>query len=144
MSSQILKFVDFTKIQKSRYLESKTLFLLQIKKFINYKSMATFNPIFVWFVWIIIFEVNPTFKWNFINLNIFAGQPNIVKILNYLFISKTKLSLSIVSRLSFGSIFLIVTSVKKGKSVLKFISRHDHSGKGSCYWMVSMGLSRPP
>ena len=32
MTSQILKFVDFTKIQKSRYLENGTLFLLQIKK----------------------------------------------------------------------------------------------------------------
>ena len=31
MMSQILKFVDFTKTQKSRYLENKTFFL-QIKK----------------------------------------------------------------------------------------------------------------
>ena len=30
--SHILKFVDFTKIQKSRYLENETLFFLQIKK----------------------------------------------------------------------------------------------------------------
>ena len=29
---QILKFVDFTKTQKSRYLEKETLFFLQIKK----------------------------------------------------------------------------------------------------------------
>ena len=34
MKSQILKFVDFTKTQKSRYLENETLFFLQIKKFI--------------------------------------------------------------------------------------------------------------
>ena len=33
MTSQILKFVDFTKTQKSIYLE--TFFFLQIKKFIN-------------------------------------------------------------------------------------------------------------
>ena len=32
MMSQILKSVDFTKAQKSRYLENKILFLLQIKK----------------------------------------------------------------------------------------------------------------
>ena len=32
MTSQILKFVDFTKILKSRYLENETLFLFQIKK----------------------------------------------------------------------------------------------------------------
>ena len=32
MMSQILKSVDFTKTQKSRYLENETLFLLQIKK----------------------------------------------------------------------------------------------------------------
>ena len=38
MPSQILKSVDFTKTQKSRYLEIKTLFFLQIKKFINYTS----------------------------------------------------------------------------------------------------------
>ena len=31
MTSQILKSVDFTKIQKSRYLRNKTLFFLQIK-----------------------------------------------------------------------------------------------------------------
>ena len=40
MTSQILKFVDFTKTQKSRYLENETFFL-QIKKFINYTSSAT-------------------------------------------------------------------------------------------------------
>ena len=42
MTSQILKFADFTKTKKSRYLENETLFFLQIKKFINYKSRATF------------------------------------------------------------------------------------------------------
>ena len=41
MISQILKFVHFTKAQRSRYLENKTLFFLQIKKFINYTSVAT-------------------------------------------------------------------------------------------------------
>ena len=39
MTSQILKFVDFTKTQKSRYLENKTFFL-RIKKFISYISRA--------------------------------------------------------------------------------------------------------
>ena len=32
MTSQILKSADFTKSQKSRYLENETLFFLQIKK----------------------------------------------------------------------------------------------------------------
>ena len=41
MTSQILKSVDFTKAQKSRYLENETLFFLQIKKFINYTLRAT-------------------------------------------------------------------------------------------------------
>ena len=41
MTSQILKTVDFTKTQKSRYLENKTLFFLQIKKSFNYTSRAT-------------------------------------------------------------------------------------------------------
>ena len=41
MMSQILKFVDFTKTQESRYLQNKTLFFLQIQKFINYTSRAT-------------------------------------------------------------------------------------------------------
>ena len=41
MTSQILKSVDFKKNQKSRYLENETLFLFQIKKFINYTSRAT-------------------------------------------------------------------------------------------------------
>ena len=40
MMSQNLNFVDFTKIQTSRYLENET-FLLQIKKYINYTSRAT-------------------------------------------------------------------------------------------------------
>ena len=40
MTSQKLKSMDFTKTQKSRYLENKTFFL-QIKKFINYTSKAT-------------------------------------------------------------------------------------------------------
>ena len=37
MTSQILKYVDFTKTQKSRYLVNETFFL-QIKKIINYTS----------------------------------------------------------------------------------------------------------
>ena len=41
MMSQILKLVDFTKIQNSRYFENKTLSLLQIEKIINYTSRAT-------------------------------------------------------------------------------------------------------
>ena len=41
MTSQILKSVDFTKMQKSRHLENETLFILQITKFINYSSRAT-------------------------------------------------------------------------------------------------------
>ena len=40
MTSRILKSVDFTKTQKSRYLENETLFFLQIKKIINYTSRA--------------------------------------------------------------------------------------------------------
>ena len=41
MVSQILKSVDFTKTQKSRYLENETLFYLQVKKFIDYTLRAT-------------------------------------------------------------------------------------------------------
>ena len=41
VTAQILKSVDLTKTQKSRYLENKTLFFLQIKKFLNYISRAT-------------------------------------------------------------------------------------------------------
>ena len=40
MTSQILTYVDLTKTQNSRYLE-KEIFLLQIKKVINYISKAT-------------------------------------------------------------------------------------------------------
>ena len=40
MTSQILKSMDFTKTEKSRYFENET-FLLQIKNFINYTSRAT-------------------------------------------------------------------------------------------------------
>ena len=32
MTSQIFKFVDFTKTQESRYFQNETLFFLQIKK----------------------------------------------------------------------------------------------------------------
>ena len=38
MTSQILKSVDFTKRQKSRYLQNESLFFLQIKKLINYEG----------------------------------------------------------------------------------------------------------
>ena len=41
MRSQILKSVDFRKIQKSRYLENDILFFLHLKEFINYISRAT-------------------------------------------------------------------------------------------------------
>ena len=41
MTSHILKSVDFTEIQKSRYLENKAFFFFQIKKLINYISKAT-------------------------------------------------------------------------------------------------------
>ena len=41
MTSPILKSVDFTKIKKSRYLKNETLFLLQIKMFIDCASRAT-------------------------------------------------------------------------------------------------------
>ena len=41
MTSQILKFVDFTKTQKFRYLENETIFFLQIKKLINCASWAS-------------------------------------------------------------------------------------------------------
>ena len=41
MTSQVLKSVNFTRTQKSRYLENETLFFLQIKKPINYSSRVT-------------------------------------------------------------------------------------------------------
>ena len=40
VKSQILRSVDFTEAQTSRYLENQT-FVLQIKKILNYTSMAT-------------------------------------------------------------------------------------------------------
>ena len=40
MTSLILKSLDSTKTQKSRYLENETFFL-QVKKFINHTSGAT-------------------------------------------------------------------------------------------------------
>ena len=40
MTSQILQFVDFTKTQKSNYLENGILFF-QLKKLINYTSRAS-------------------------------------------------------------------------------------------------------
>ena len=40
-AQKILKSVTFTETQKSRYLENKTLFFLQTKKFINYTSRVT-------------------------------------------------------------------------------------------------------
>ena len=33
MTYKVLKYVDFTKTQKARYLENKTLFFLQIKNY---------------------------------------------------------------------------------------------------------------
>ena len=39
MTSQILNYVDFTKTQKSVYLENKTLIFLQIKKLITQQGL---------------------------------------------------------------------------------------------------------
>ena len=49
MTSQILKSVDFTKTQKSRYLENETLFFLQIKKnsIITHQGLLYRKNIFV-------------------------------------------------------------------------------------------------
>ena len=41
MASQILKFVDFTKTQKFKYFKKEALFVLHIKKLINYASKVT-------------------------------------------------------------------------------------------------------
>ena len=43
VTSHILKSVDFTKAQKSRYLERETLVFLQIKKFLYYTSRTTYG-----------------------------------------------------------------------------------------------------
>ena len=56
MTSQILRFVDFTKTQKSRYLESKTFFL-QIKN-----SLITHQHIKDYFMTKNTFLVEVTFK----------------------------------------------------------------------------------
>ena len=40
MTSQIWKSVDLTETQQSRYLEKKTIFSLQLKKIVNYRSRA--------------------------------------------------------------------------------------------------------
>ena len=63
MTSQISTFVDFTKTQKSRYLENETFFL-QIKKFINYTSRAT-----LWQKNIFVAEVTFKGRWRLIPLN---------------------------------------------------------------------------
>ena len=47
MTSQILKSMDFTKTQNSRYLKNETFFL-QIKKIINYTSRVTSWQKIVW------------------------------------------------------------------------------------------------
>ena len=49
IKSQILNSVDFTKTQKSRYLENETFFL-QIKKLITCTSEVTFNEIWPFYV----------------------------------------------------------------------------------------------
>ena len=49
MISQILKIVDFTKLQNFRYCKNKTLIFLQIKKIINYhyKSLKNIKGYFM-------------------------------------------------------------------------------------------------
>ena len=47
MTSQILKSVDLIKIQKSRYLENETYFILQVKKIINYTYFTAKNSFVV-------------------------------------------------------------------------------------------------
>ena len=57
MVSQILKFVDFIKTQKSRYLVNETLFFPQIKK-----SLITHKELFYIFKFKNIFLVEVTFN----------------------------------------------------------------------------------
>lgn len=47
MMAQVLKFIHFSKIQKSEYLQNETFFR-QIKKFIHYKLRAMLwqKPVF--------------------------------------------------------------------------------------------------
>ena len=45
VTSQILNFADFTKTQKSKYLENETLFFLQIKNFINYTLRTSLDSL---------------------------------------------------------------------------------------------------
>ena len=47
MMSQSLKFVNFTKTQKSRYLEIKTLFFKKIKKLITHQGLPYGKNTFV-------------------------------------------------------------------------------------------------
>ena len=48
MRSQILKFVDFTKAEKSRYLENETLLFLQRKKIIAYQGLLYGKKVVLW------------------------------------------------------------------------------------------------
>ena len=64
MTSQILKFVDFTKTKKCRYLENETLFFLQIKKsLITHQGLLYGKNTFVAEVIVKLFNIN-------ININI--------------------------------------------------------------------------
>ena len=48
MMSQLLKSADFTKTQKSRYLENKRLFFLQIKKIITSRATLLEKIVLQW------------------------------------------------------------------------------------------------
>ena len=48
MTSQILKSVDFTKIQKPRYLENETFFFFFKKSLIEYKGLLTYYLLTYW------------------------------------------------------------------------------------------------
>ena len=68
MASQILKSVDFTKTQKSRYFKNETFFL-QIKRFINCTSRASLRKrnsflakvMFKFLVYFVYFIFEPVF-----------------------------------------------------------------------------------
>ena len=60
MTSQILRFVDFTETQKSRYLENETLLFLKLKKVLNYTSGTT-----LWQNIVFVVEVTLKETWSF-------------------------------------------------------------------------------
>ena len=111
MASHILKFADFTKTQKFRYLENEILFFLQIKKFINYSSRATLWQRLVFQHSLDVFRAWCFPIWHFCHYFHHFGLSFVIALSSWL-LSSSKSFLAPINHLAFLSCSLLLAHIQ--------------------------------